>query len=205
MLKKISYLILFYLLFCISACGSIVNSSLMSPVHPNQTEEIDKNTARITFYRPSAGGYLIQAPIAESINNEMKLCGIASYNSKFRYMVSPGQHFFVVGGESSSILKADVVAGKNYYVKIIPKFGIMKARFCFEPLSKGQLEDSKYQNEIKKCQLVAPNDSSKSWFAENYSSMKEKFDNAINDFNKLQENRKSKFILNKDDCIDKLY
>ena len=70
----------------------------MSSVDSDQIEQINENTARITFYRPSSLGSFIQAPVAESINNKMKLCGIASFKSKFHYIVSPGQHFFVVGG-----------------------------------------------------------------------------------------------------------
>lgn len=200
-MRKILTFISLFLLLCISACSS----KLMSPVQHDQIRQLDENTSRITFYRSSIIGSAVQAPIVEAINNDIKFCGIASSSTRFHYLVNPGEHTFVVGGENGSILKADIVPGKNYYVQVIPMLGLWKARFCLEPMSRKQLEDPEVKDEIQKCDLVQANSAAKSWFKENYSSMKDKFSKGIRKFNNTKEEKKSKFILSKDDCIDELY
>ena len=118
MRKTLLLTIVIFSLLMLNACG--FKSNLMSPATNEQSPKLAENTSRIIFYRSSSMGAAIQAPIVEHKNGDINFCGIASYGTKFHYIVTPGKHNFVVGGESSSLLKADIAPNKNYYVKIIP-------------------------------------------------------------------------------------
>lgn len=83
----------------------------MSPAQPPQAAA---GNAVITFYRTSfVDGDIAQAPIVEKAGDSIKLVGIASSGTKIQYEVAPGEHSFVVGGQSSHYLKANVQAGKS--------------------------------------------------------------------------------------------
>ncbi len=189
-------------LLTLNACG--FKSNLMTPAQNDQSTNLADNISRITFYRPSSFGAAIQAPIVEQENSEIKLCGIASYGTKFHYIVNPGKHDFIIGGEYASLLKAEIAPNKNYYVKVIPMMGFWKARFCFEPMSQNQLKEEKIRKEIKSCSLVTPNESAKTWLLENRNSLIIKANEAKKSFENIKEKDKSKYILDSKDCIDEL-
>ena len=113
MFKKASLFLLLILCLCLQACASKLMTEDPNPAKAT----LDQNTAYITFFRPSSLGAAIQAPVVEydQKNDHIKLIGILSYKYKVRYKVAPGEHFFAVGGESASPLKAKVEAGKAYY------------------------------------------------------------------------------------------
>ncbi|MCH5277143.1 MAG: hypothetical protein J1E80_04825 [Desulfovibrionaceae bacterium] len=176
----------------------------MSPSMANISQEtLDDNTACVIFYRSSSLGGAIQAPIVEYIDEDVKFIGISSYNKKIRFITTPGEHIFVVGGESGSVLKADIAPKMNYYVRVSPYMGWAKARFDLKAVKFDELNDNKVKEKISKCVLVAPNDKAEIWFEKNKRSMKEKTVLGLEKFEGRKD--KSQFILNQEDGIPSLY
>ena len=119
-MKKIFRLgVMLALLLSLTACSS----KLMDPILEQQQPVPQGNEASITFFRTSSFGGIIQAPIAEETASGLELVGISSMDTKIRHVVAPGKHIFVVGGESGSLLDADLAPQKHYYVKVSPGFG----------------------------------------------------------------------------------
>ncbi len=163
----------------------------------------DENSAVITFYRPSSLGGMVQAPIVEDVSGDIKFVGISSYKTKIRHLVSPGEHIFAVGGESSSMMKATVLPNKNYYVCVDPCFGIVKSRFELLAIKPDKLQ--KEIPNIQKCTIVSKNELSNNWFAKNKGSMANKMLNARSKFSKLPQEKQNKYILDEKDGVDIMY
>ncbi len=56
-------------------------------------------------------------------------------------ITTPGKHEYIVAGENSHVLKADLKAGKFYYAYIYVHMEVWKARFTFlapDPVKKQQ-------------------------------------------------------------------
>ena len=183
-------------LLLLSGCAS----PLMSPVDESVAVTQQADAATVTFFRTSVFGSAIQAPVAEGRGSDVDFVGIVSKGYRVRHSITPGEHMFVVGGESSNLIKGTFEPNKNYYVLISPRMGWLKARFAFEPLSKEKLADESVQAEIRNCQLMTPNEAGLEWFESNRGSMRGKLIYAISDFNPETDP-----IIQAEDGIEALY
>jgi hypothetical protein len=156
-------------------------SKYMEPViHDAATGQLAPDQSAIVFFRDTGFGGAIQAPVAEGIDGDVVFVGIISANTKFLHKTTPGEHIYVVGGESSNVLFANLEPQKFYYVRVSPKMGIFKARFEFEPVSPLQEKNLQDLSDgLAGCKWVAPNPLSQAWFAENKSNLREKLENAL--------------------------
>jgi len=118
------------LLLSISILLSGCASSMMMKVSP--MEGPDQQHALVTFIRPSSFGGAIQFGIWDSD----KFVGILSANSYVQYLAEPGEHLFMARAENWSYVKADLQAGRQYYIlgRVFP--GVWKARVAFDPVTK---------------------------------------------------------------------
>ena len=186
-MKKLFSLVALAAFFALSGCSS----KLMDPVVSQQVTPQGEE-ASITFFRSSMLGGMVQAPIAEEIPlADLQLVGICSTDTKVRHIVTPGQHIYVVGGESGSLLEAEVAPGMNYYVRVTPRFGWAKARFEMVAVSPEELASPEVQKEIRGCVLVSPNKTAEKWFAENKKSMKDKWQTAKIKFQTREDTSKN--------------
>jgi hypothetical protein len=92
--------------------------------------------AIVTFARPSAFGGAIQFGLWDGET----FVGIISSKSLVQCVVEPGEHIFLARAENWSYVKANVAAGKEYYVigKVFP--GVWKARVALDPITQAGLE-----------------------------------------------------------------
>lgn len=95
--------------------------------------------ALIIFMRKASIGAAISSSIFDVTTNETKLIGVFKNKVKCCYDVAPGEHLFMVVGESADFLKATVKAGKTYYVRVTPRMGFNKARFSLKPFRQSEL------------------------------------------------------------------
>ena len=107
-------------------------SKMMQPVASVAESSPDK--ARIVFLRPSAFGWLIDAPVFYLNGDEEQLLGISTYGTRIDHLVEPGKHLYMVIGESADFMEAEVEAGKTYYALVTPRMGVWKARFSLHPV-----------------------------------------------------------------------
>lgn len=124
-------------------CGS----SLMMDVEPLGEPPADE--AIVTFLRPSIVGGAIRFGLWDGEN----LIGVSTSGSLIEYKTKPGEHLFLARSENWSLVKANLAAGKKYYVMVRPQFGIIKWRVHLDPATKPNME---LDNALKKCQPIAP-------------------------------------------------
>lgn len=170
------------LMLVLSLFLTACSSKLMDPMLEQQQPIPQGDEASITFFRTSSFGGMIQAPIAEETASGLELVGIASTDTKIRHVAAPGKHIFVVGGESGSLLDANLAPQKHYYVKVSPGFGWGKTRFTMVPVPPQDLSAPGMQEEIRECTPVSKNDKAAQWFLENKSSMEDKLRTAKEKF-----------------------
>jgi hypothetical protein len=175
-MKRLTTILFFVAIIATTSCAS----QYMQPVvHAPSAAQLSPEQSAIVFFRDTSFGGAIQAPIAEGINNNVSFVGIVSANTKLLHKTTPGQHIYVVGGESSNLLFADLEPQKFYYVRVSPKMGLWKARFKFEPVLPGNAAE--LVDDLADCKWVAPNPDSQAWFADNKSSMQEKLHDGLED------------------------
>ncbi len=115
--------------------GSIIDISTLAQEH-----------ALVTFIRPSVFGGAIKFAIWDKEN----FVGILTANSYIQYKAEPGEHLFIGRAENWSYVKANLEAGKQYYIigKVFP--GFWKARVALDPVTKEDLSDQAETRKIDK-------------------------------------------------------
>lgn len=89
--------------------------------------------ALVFFMRPSGYGYAINFQIWDSDH----FVGLSQAKSYTVYECNPGTHLFIGIAENKVALKADLDAGKSYYVGTNVRTGWAKARMQFTPVTRG--------------------------------------------------------------------
>jgi hypothetical protein len=160
--------------------GCAGKSDYMQPAVLSQADTaLTQDEAAIVFFRPSTFGFLIQAPIAEFADGELKLVSIVSAKSKVFYKTTIGKHFFIVGGEGNELLEADIEGGKTYYSYIQPQLGLVKARFAFKPVTDIALKSQDFLDDLNACTWHTNKPEAQAWFFENKESMLNKYQSAL--------------------------
>lgn len=122
-------------------------STLMEPSTEQASTNGKPGNAQVVFMRSAFVGQAIQASVFDVTNGVPKFIGIISNDTKVSYEATPGEHMFMVVGESADFLKANVVANKTYYTVVSPRMGFWKARFSMHPVRNDQ--SSKFQYNSK--------------------------------------------------------
>lgn len=137
----------------------IILSGCASPMM-KQVQKIDlaeTNKAMVTFLRPTVFGGAIQFGMWDGD----QFVGILSANSYIQYLVTPGEHYFLGKAENWSCVKANLEAGKKYYIigKVFP--GIWKARIAFDPIKTGDEPQSQVDEWMKTLKPTSIDESKK--------------------------------------------
>jgi len=98
----------------------------------------ESDKALIHFLRPSSFGGAIQATLYDGVD----YIGTISANTRVSYEAAPGEHMFMVIGESADFLQAELLEGKVYFATVEPRPGFWKARFSLRPMN-GQVAQEK--------------------------------------------------------------
>jgi len=89
--------------------------------------------ALVYFMRPSGMGFAVHFQIWDSDH----FVGLSQAKSYSVYECAPGTHLFIGIAENKVALKADLDAGKSYYVGTNVRTGWAKARMQFTPVTRG--------------------------------------------------------------------
>jgi len=156
----------------ISGCAS----QHMRPAGPDAAASYapGQDQATVIFMRPSSVGGAIQSSVFDVTGSENNLIGIVSYKTKVAYKVAPGEHLFMVIGESADFMKAVLDAGKIYYALVTPRIGVWKARFSLKPVHKDELNSEKFNDWNSSCEFVENTDASFQWAKEEMEGIQEK-------------------------------
>jgi hypothetical protein len=131
--------------------------------------------AMIIFMRPSSFGYAIQSSVFEIKDNTPTLVGIVAAKTKIAYRLEPGDHQFMVVGETAEFMNANVAADKTYYTMVVPKMGAWKARFALDPVHRDRVSSEQFQNWLNDCRWVEKTTTSDLWATHNWNSIEAKF------------------------------
>jgi len=120
--------------------------------------------------------YAVQSSVFEIRNSEPSIVGIVAAKTKVAYEVEPGEHLFMVVGESADFMSATLEADKTYYAMVTPRMGWWKARFSLKPVHAGELGSDQFKTWLDECQLVVPSKETAAWAKENSDSVQQKYD-----------------------------
>ena len=138
------------LLLCAGlSSGCSASSKYMVPAAaPTGGAPADK--ALVYFMRPSNFGGAIRMGL---FDGEKKFLGHALPESYWTLEMDPGEHWIYGYAENLTVLKADLEAGKSYYVVARPRMGVWKTRISLTALAErtedwdkrqAWLDDSEY-------------------------------------------------------------
>jgi hypothetical protein len=148
-------------LFFWGCAGSVKNMREIPDEHAAYAPGQDR--ALIVFMRPFFLGSAFQSSVFKLVDDNPELIGIVAAKKKVAYNIEPGEHLFMVIGESADFMKADVLPGKTYYVLVSPRMGMWKARFSLKPVHRDELDPEKLDTWEKDCHWVEKTYESNQW------------------------------------------
>ena len=130
--------------------------------------------AAVVFMRPSGLGFAINSSVFDIDGDTNTFVGIVSAKKKIVYKTKPGQHMFMVIGESADFMQADLQAGKTYYALVTPRMGAWKARFSLKPVGRNELSSAEFKEWVDGCAYTENTASSFGWAKDNGPSVQAK-------------------------------
>jgi hypothetical protein len=130
--------------------------------------------AMVVFMRPSSMGYGFQSSVFEVRDDQPVLAGILAQKEKMVYQADPGEHLFMVIGESADFMSADLQAGKTYYALVTPRMGAWRARFSLKPINTYMLKSPEFNEWDTLCQWVVKIPEADQWAQANMPSIRSK-------------------------------
>lgn len=172
-LKRLWLIPVFALTALLTACaGTVTNMREVSAGSAPMTPEPGK--ALVIFSRTSGIGFAIQSSVFEVENDRPSLIGILAAKTKLAYNAQPGKHMFMVIGENADFLSADLQSSKTYYVDVVPRIGMWKARFSLEPIHRADLDKAEFKASLDECRWVEKTPASENWAMGNMASIQSK-------------------------------
>lgn len=191
--QQLSCIVSLALVFLSGGCAS----SYMRVVQGEEAvSEPQPGKAMMVFMRPSMVGGAIQASVFEINDGKASFAGIVSAKTKVAYDAAPGEHLFMVVGESADFMSASVRAGKTYYALVTPRMGMWKARFSLKPVEQGELESGKFVDWLKSCKWAEKTPEADQWADNNMDSILNKHDTYIKKWNSKSDASKPRLLPN---------
>lgn len=163
----------FGLMFVALLAGCV--SALMKPVPEDQPVPVmEPGKVQVIFMRPSSFGGAIQSSVYDVTKEPNDFIGIVSSKTKIRYVTEPGEHLFMVIGESADFMAANLVEGKTYYALVTPRMGIWKARFSLKPVHQEQLASDEFRKWNDATRFVENTPESEQWAKDHWDSIQSK-------------------------------
>ncbi len=129
----------------------------------------------VIFMRPSGMGFAIQSSVFKVVNETPELVGIAAAKKQFACEVDPGEHLFMVVGESADFMSAELQADETYYAYVAPRMGLWKARFSVTPVTPEERQTDTFKECQSGCEWVELSEESANWAASNAEDVQTKY------------------------------
>ncbi len=138
----------------LGAAGCSASSEHMRPVVPGRPTSPVPGEATVVFVRPSGFGAALKQTI---LDGKGRFLGEALPSSRFAVRMPPGEHTFVVWAENTSAVKANLTAGKLYFVEVSLSMGALSARADLLPVKPGSERWDKLQEWLADTEELEPN------------------------------------------------
>ena len=106
---------------------------------------VDK--AQVVFVRPTSFAKGISVTILDADGSYL---GDSTPWSAYAVAIKPGPHTFIAWGEGTHAMKADLAAGKTYYVEVSPVIGMWSARFHLKAIKQSRPNWAELSDWLKK-------------------------------------------------------
>ena len=174
---KLGIISLFIIL--LQACTS---AHLMPVKNPAQAMKPQPGKSLVVFMRTSFFGGGIQS----TVYNGTDYIATVSAGTRIAYQAEPGEHMFMVIGESADFMKANLTAGKTYYAVVRVRPGLWKARFSFAPVKNDVTRDG-LNSMIESTDLMEPNQEGLIWAKGHEQNIKAKYNKYLSDWQAKDE------------------
>jgi hypothetical protein len=192
------------LMFVLAGC----QSALMTKSVAHQ-ETVAPNTATVVFLRPSSFGGAIQSSVYDVTGGSeasTQFGGIVSSKTQVVMHLQPGPHRLMVIAENADFLETTLTAGKTYYVLVMPRMGVWKARFSLipihnDPAAKYSLASTDFASWMKSCNAVETTPAAEAWYSENKSNIDAKRVDYMQKWNRMDPADKAQLTLHAQDGV----
>jgi hypothetical protein len=165
-----SYFAVCLLALFLSGCAGTVKN--MRAVPPDRVVAApEEGKSMVVFMRPSTLGFAIQSSVFEIKEDKPLLVGIVAAKAKVSYQLEPGEHLFMVVGESADYMSAELEVNKTYYALVTPRMGAWKARFSLKPIHVDETSGSQLDEWKEDCEWVEKSPASDDWASTNMASI----------------------------------
>lgn len=177
---------LLIVLFFLSGCAEHMKSS-----SPQEGVRISagENESVVVFMRPSTLGFN-RSSVFEIGDDGERLLGIVAASKKVVYRATPGEHMFMVIGESADFMKANLQAGKTYYALVTPRPGVWKDRFSLKPVTRTELDSEQFKAWYADCEFVESTPGAFQWAKDHGESIRSKKTEYLKKWNRKPDTAK---------------
>ena len=157
-------------MFAVLVAGCAARSDLMQPTGQSPSSlRPEPDRALVVFLRPEYLGYAIQSVVYDG----EAFIGVVSRFSAVPFDATPGPHRFMVVSEAADFLDADLLPGRTYFVEVVPRMGVWRARFSLRPLDGARDRDT-ISSALAEARVLRTNEEGRRWDAANRESVLEK-------------------------------
>jgi len=198
--KKCAALAGILLIVVLSLFGCAGSNQYMKLSVPESVSAVaSDNESLVIFMRPSTLGFAISSSVFDINDKDESFVGIVSAKKKVVYRTAPGEHMFMVIGESADFMRANLQAGKTYYALVTPRMGVWKARFSLRPVTKAELGSDQFKTWYADCEFTENTPGAVQWAKDNAESIRSKRVEYQKKWNGKSEADKP--AINRDDCL----
>ena len=201
-MKKLKISLLLLISLALMGCGA----SMMVKAPSQDLKAPSSGMATIVFMRTSFVAGAIGVELFETTNGKLKLIGELSTGTKIAYQTTPGNKVFMTYGTAADFMKANVLAGKTYYVIARPNWGT--GGFAPTPVrndstSEYNVKSSDFNGWVTDTELVVPGPEVAGWLKneENRKKMDEVYTEYWKRFQTKDSNEVAERTLNPQDGI----
>jgi hypothetical protein len=162
MSKMLRIAFLLMLVGLTAACVSIPKGRMQATPENAITKAPPPGKALIYFMRTSQYGGVMPADLYDGET----YVGSITFGEHIAYPATPGQHLFMVVGETAEFMPSELLAGKTYYANVGAHMGMWKARFHFSPQN-GNLPQGELNSALNAGRQVVLTEEGRRWAAEN--------------------------------------
>lgn len=145
-----------------TACVSFPKDRMQPVPAEAATKAPQPGKALVYFVRTSQYGGIVPADLYD----DEAYVGSIVFGQYLGYQATPGQHLFMVIGETAEFMPAELLAGKTYYANVGVHMGVWKARFHISPQN-GNLPQGELNNAMGTSTEVTLAEGGRKWAAEN--------------------------------------
>jgi hypothetical protein len=131
---------------------------------------LPEDKALVVFLRPAFRDHAISAAVYE----DDRFVAIVMAHTHINHLTQPGTHRYMVVSEAADFLDADLEGGKIYFINVVPRMGMWRARFSLTAITPQSEAWSKLKGWLVESYQVVPNKDGQEWHRNNYDSVREK-------------------------------